>query len=219
MKGNIQLGIPTPCLERWEDMRPEEKGRYCGACSKTVVDFSMMSDREIIDYLSRTGQQVCGRLAPGQLNRGLALESGVGKGRRGWWHWLLAGLLVASEADAQRQPLKTGSHQAAGAVLEKMLMGDTVMMVPEKIPVKRDTIRAQELPAVVVRAYATMGKMDLCGTVGGLAIRSRRVDSPMQWVRDTLAMVGLLRKKELNVYPNPVRRGSPVMLTWQAMEM
>ncbi|HXB05627.1 MAG TPA: T9SS type A sorting domain-containing protein, partial [Puia sp.] len=38
------------------------------------------------------------------------------------------------------------------------------------------------------------------------------------WVKDTLAAVGLAPKRELAVYPNPVRRGAAMSLNWQRTE-
>jgi len=49
----IQLNIPKPCHENWNAMSPKEQGRYCGSCQKTVVDFSVMSDKEIVDYFRK----------------------------------------------------------------------------------------------------------------------------------------------------------------------
>jgi len=99
MNGNFQLRIPTPCHEDWEAMRPDPAGRFCGACSKTVVDFSMMTDAEVIHYLGMAGQRVCGRFAPEQLGRDLDL--GSRRRRSNWWQWLVAGLLVSGEARGQ----------------------------------------------------------------------------------------------------------------------
>ena len=48
MRHGIQLRISSPCTENWEQMQPEGKGRHCRVCSRTVVDFSLMTDREII---------------------------------------------------------------------------------------------------------------------------------------------------------------------------
>lgn len=45
---------------------------YCGACSKVVVDFSLMSDGEILDVLKQLkGKQSCGSFLPTQLDRPL----------------------------------------------------------------------------------------------------------------------------------------------------
>lgn len=69
MAKTLHLTIPNACHEDWKTMTPEEKGRFCMACQKTVVDFTNMSDREILQHFSNTTGNVCGRMHPDQLNR------------------------------------------------------------------------------------------------------------------------------------------------------
>ena len=55
-----------PCNVGWEQMSSEEKGRHCGLCSKTVVDFTQMSKEKIQSELTnyfQKGQSVCGHFA------------------------------------------------------------------------------------------------------------------------------------------------------------
>lgn len=59
--------IPIPCHENWDVMTLAEQGRFCNACSKTVVDFSGMSNEEIIHYLNKHTGRVCGRFENTQL--------------------------------------------------------------------------------------------------------------------------------------------------------
>ncbi|NTS40537.1 hypothetical protein HRG84_06435 [Flavisolibacter sp. BT320] len=65
----FSLAVAEPCHERWEDLTPEAKGRFCGACKKTVVDFSLMTDRELAAYFSRNKGSLCGRFHSDQLDR------------------------------------------------------------------------------------------------------------------------------------------------------
>lgn len=70
MSKAIQIKVPKPCHENWHSMTPKEQGRFCASCEKVVVDFSKMSDKELLHHLSKTaGQPVCGRFANDQLNR------------------------------------------------------------------------------------------------------------------------------------------------------
>ena len=49
-------------------MSPREQGAFCQVCSKTVVDFTSMSDEDVKNYfLKRSGQKTCGRLRNDQL--------------------------------------------------------------------------------------------------------------------------------------------------------
>ncbi|MBL0155069.1 MAG: carboxypeptidase-like regulatory domain-containing protein [Chitinophagaceae bacterium] len=70
MARKIQLNISEPCHENWEAMTPDDKGRFCASCQKQVVDFSVMSDREIAQFFKKpsTGS-VCGRFMSDQLDR------------------------------------------------------------------------------------------------------------------------------------------------------
>jgi hypothetical protein len=52
-------------------MQPNKEGRYCMSCQKTVVDFSNMTDKEILDYISNASGNICGRIDTTQLYRGI----------------------------------------------------------------------------------------------------------------------------------------------------
>ncbi|WBV61175.1 hypothetical protein PFY12_03415 [Chryseobacterium camelliae] len=71
----MKITIPTPCHENWEAMTPEEKGRFCSVCSKTVMDFTAASDEEIIDVFSNSKEEICGNFYASQLNRSLQYSS------------------------------------------------------------------------------------------------------------------------------------------------
>lgn len=65
----IIIRIPEPCNEDWNGMTPNGCGRFCAQCSKTVVDFSVLSDDQVFRLLTDTTQQLCGSFLPGQLDR------------------------------------------------------------------------------------------------------------------------------------------------------
>jgi len=70
----IQYQIEEPCHEDWTQMLPEAKGRFCSSCSKTVVDFSSMSDFSIVSYLEgKKNESVCGRFRPDQMEKSYVL--------------------------------------------------------------------------------------------------------------------------------------------------
>lgn len=67
----MKITIPKPCHENWEMMTPEDKGRFCAVCSKTVRDFTNASDEEIINAFSNTSENICGNFNESQLDRDL----------------------------------------------------------------------------------------------------------------------------------------------------
>lgn len=70
MRHKIQISIPEPCHEGWQNMTPVEKGRFCASCQKTVLDFTYLSDNEIIKVVTKN-DTLCARINVSQLNRNL----------------------------------------------------------------------------------------------------------------------------------------------------
>jgi hypothetical protein len=63
------ISIPTPCHEKWNEMSPSEQGAFCNVCSKTVVDFTSLSDEQVQNYfLKQREQRTCGRFRNDQLS-------------------------------------------------------------------------------------------------------------------------------------------------------
>lgn len=74
-KKKIQISIPQPCNEGWENMLPEEKGRFCLTCQKSLIDFSILTDSQVISILEKSNGKVCGRFSKDQLNKVLEEEN------------------------------------------------------------------------------------------------------------------------------------------------
>jgi hypothetical protein len=65
----MRISIPKPCHENWNEMTPEQQGAFCKVCNKVVVDFSAMSDEEVIAYLEQKKEEkTCGRFRTAQLS-------------------------------------------------------------------------------------------------------------------------------------------------------
>ena len=65
----MKVHVAEPCHENWNNMSPRDQGRFCGSCEKMVVDFSKMTDQELIQHLSQSNRGICGRFKNDQLNR------------------------------------------------------------------------------------------------------------------------------------------------------
>jgi hypothetical protein len=106
MSKSIHIKVAEPCHENWNNMTPKEQGRFCGSCQTVVVDFTAMSDKEMLDHISKAaGQHSCGRFSSEQLNRDI--KTTEKKRRFTWayvWNFLLATFLV-TESYAQKQPV------------------------------------------------------------------------------------------------------------------
>ena len=72
MRNKLQISIPTPCHENWQDMTVADRGRFCASCQKHVIDFTQSSDRLIAETFKKEGD-VCGRFLRSQLERDLII--------------------------------------------------------------------------------------------------------------------------------------------------
>ena len=70
---SIEISIPTPCHESWDSMDTTERGAFCHSCQKEVIDFSAMTDREVVEYLSKH-KDGCGKFRNDQLNSTLTIS-------------------------------------------------------------------------------------------------------------------------------------------------
>lgn len=115
MTNDLQIHIPTPCHENWDAMTPEAKGRFCGSCAKVVVDFSVMTDNEVLNYLKKNSGSTCGHFTSDQLDRPI-IETQL-QPKRTWRYWLasIASLLVM----LQRSAAQTKTAITQGKVLVK----------------------------------------------------------------------------------------------------
>jgi TonB family protein len=70
-KGFI-LSIDNPCPENWDNMPDtgaDKNARHCANCNKSVIDFSNYTDKELLEFISKTKENICGRLSPYQMDR------------------------------------------------------------------------------------------------------------------------------------------------------
>jgi hypothetical protein len=228
MAKNIQVHIPEPCHQDWGKMRPEEKGRFCSSCTKTVVDFSLMSDREVLSWLADAGGKTCGRFTTEQLNRNLM---SLPEKKRSWWSaWnvMLIGLLLSSRAEAQTTATKGAVHQASKKkrvivvrdhVPNHVTMGTPrFVQEPDRGSVLVNVIDSvASLPPIEVRGFPAMGKMQVVvGDVRATCIKHTDTSSVLTPLRklasDTMAFLGMPRRV-MSFYPNPAMRGSVIQVS------
>ena len=67
MKNSINISVKKPCTEKFSNFSITEKGGFCASCEKEVIDFTSMSQIEVIDFLCKNSANTCGRFKSSQL--------------------------------------------------------------------------------------------------------------------------------------------------------
>jgi hypothetical protein len=70
-----KISIINPCIENWNNMTVADKGRFCDACSKKVIDFTEMTEKEIITYLKNKKGDTCGRFESKQVEKIYSIDA------------------------------------------------------------------------------------------------------------------------------------------------
>ncbi len=157
-KATSHIAIKKPCSENWETMTPNEKGKHCFSCQKTVVDFTTMTDSQIIHYFQNYQGKTCGRFLETQLNRPILPPVLLKNQTR--WAWLFSVLLLPMSAKTQTPQYNADfvEHQVNDVVktpqkaktsikhkihkenetinLESFIMGDAILQTPPPVSFK-----------------------------------------------------------------------------------
>lgn len=94
---DFRVTIPTPCHEDWNKMQPDQQGRFCRSCSKTVVDFTHMLPEEIRKYfIQNNDKRICGHFRTEQLDTiQLTIPESIFRRRHTFRNAFLLALLLA----------------------------------------------------------------------------------------------------------------------------
>ena len=91
------LTIDNPCTESWTSMTTIDSGKFCSNCSKNVIDFSTLTDSQIILLIKNSNGKLCGRLDSKQIDRVIEIQNYQSLGTT--IYKLLTGLLLLSPID------------------------------------------------------------------------------------------------------------------------
>lgn len=168
MRKPIQISIPKPCHENWEEMTSLYKGRFCAACQKQVFDFTQSTDIDIAAAL-KSDKNVCGRFNPNQLKRNLTVPK---KKKSMWMAVSFTALLgLTTTAASAQEPAKTEQHEK---IDYPPVSGSQIIVKPKNIisGIVRDSIGP--LPGASVIIYSKQrfaqtdenGKFEIEAAVG-----------------------------------------------------
>jgi hypothetical protein len=160
MRHRPTLSVPKPCHESWQAMTPAAQGRHCAACNKVVVDFTHMTDAEVLAYVGQSVGASCGRFRSTQLDRPLVVldsDSGASWRKRLLAAVALLGLGTAASPAAQAQqaaPIRVQRTITMGMVAQPA----TSPPLPPPLVVRgvvQDSATHEPLPGVTVLVAGT----------------------------------------------------------------
>jgi hypothetical protein len=188
------LSIHEPCHQDWDAMTEAGKGRFCSSCSKTVVDFTLMSDAQLINYfLEHANEKTCGRLLTDQLDTALSSAEPMKK-RFGYWKYIAASaLLFFTKASLKAQAT---CHTPQIQVSNSILTGDTIVF---NAPKTLEEVRVKAIPNIKIQQdRITMGAMMSSVTI--THTKAYKIKS-------------LFSGESIRAFPNPVARGNSFNLS------
>lgn len=75
--------ISSPCNKSFSKMPKSGNGRYCFACEKIVVDFTSMTNTELLNYFKNyTNEEICGRVKSSHVGKQNRFENFLFKGKQ-----------------------------------------------------------------------------------------------------------------------------------------
>jgi hypothetical protein len=139
MSKKFQLQIPEPCHEDWNKMTPGDKGRFCNSCQKTVVDFTSMSDMQLIAFFKKpsTGS-VCGRFYNDQLERDFEIPGKRIPWLKYFFQFAIPVFLTGLKSYSQGKPMIKENNDTA--VCNSIISGDIDIMRSSVAPVLKNEI-------------------------------------------------------------------------------
>ncbi|MCT2406354.1 TonB-dependent receptor plug domain-containing protein [Chryseobacterium antibioticum] len=183
----MKITIPKPCHENWEMMTPEEKGRFCSVCSKTVRDFTVASDQEIIEVFSHSSEDICGNFNASQLNRDLQysfINSLFAKFAVGFMLTTGGFVSVYAQQNEVHDTLKT--DEIKDVVIfpkkQKMLLGSTTVVPGNLLANTQQSEMQAQLSGLMGKGIPTVQQGDTAHrkmTIGGASSTLRSTEKPL----------------------------------------
>jgi TonB-dependent SusC/RagA subfamily outer membrane receptor len=100
------LHIEEPCTQNWDAMAYTENGRFCNRCKKEVIDFTNLSNNQIVQYFNtNTSEKICGRFKDTQLNNWI-YESKLKSTNPALYKYFLSFILFTAGNNLQAQEIK-----------------------------------------------------------------------------------------------------------------
>jgi hypothetical protein len=199
MASYLQIHIPESCHENWNNMNETGQGRFCGSCQKNVIDFTAMSDEDLVSFFKNNTGNVCGRLTQQQLQADHRIPGKRIPWLKYFFQVAIPAFLFSAKTNAQGSVKLVEKH-----VVEKKKVRGQIPII--ETAVKCDVkVFPEKISALDEEAGETKGVRIVLGGIASAVIIRRSFLFP-------------LRKpvvdNRLSIFPNPVNTHSSLNIKW-----
>lgn len=136
----MKLTIPTPCSEDFFQMPATKKGGFCNSCKKEVIDFTLLSDSQILEVFQKNNSLICGRFKSTQLEKDYRYFEKPGLKQNSWIAAVFSTLLLLSASDSKG---KTAAHDLKSIQLDhsaKKQWDETMLRNTDSVKLVKGTV-------------------------------------------------------------------------------
>ena len=196
----LHLSIRQPCHENWDTMQDMDSGRFCQSCQKQVIDFTLVSDADLVNYFKKLNGGVCGRLTQQQLQAEYALPSRKIHWLRYFFQVAIPALLFSAKANAQLGKISVAPRH----IVDKK-------KVKSEIPVMETNSKCSTLnkPEEIVEPAKSQEEVVVFagGITSGVRIRN--------WFPPVPGIINPAVANKISIFPNPAFSGSTIFIQWK----
>jgi hypothetical protein len=121
-------------------MSATEKGRFCDCCKKEVIDFTLLSNSQILKVFQKNDSPVCGRFQSAQLEKEYPYFEKPGLKQSSWIAAVFSTLMLLSASDSKGE---TSTHDSQSIQLDhnaKKTGDETVLHSNDSISVVKGRV-------------------------------------------------------------------------------
>ncbi|BDD06537.1 energy transducer TonB [Aureibacter tunicatorum] len=186
------ISLKFPCLERYDDMKLQNDGRFCDSCEKLVYDFTDKTLEDLEQIKKENKGSVCGRFKKSQLNSSFYKYAAA---------TVIAASSLAIDAEAQVNPQNKNDTLNSS---EEILLGDIENFSDVDIEIEG------EITECVDTTYVIVDKMPeyLDGGMKGLnQIISEEIKYPSDLKKGGRVFIEFVIGRDGNIYDPRVLKG------------
>ncbi len=199
MSKYISISIQEPCTQDWDTMLPNQLGRHCNSCQKTVVDFTEMRDTQIINYLQKNKTGGCGIFNNNQLESKIIIPKKPLPWLKYFFSITLPAFLFSQKVWAQKKIAKA-----------EITLAKPSIAVAKVVPITKVKDSVVVLDEVVVKAIKNL-VIKGSYTIGAYSTLSCRTAGKNMKAEKNKEIV----LNDINIYPNPILQNTNMNISWK----